>query len=264
MNIVVCVKQVLDTEAKIRLKPGDKEVDTSGEKFIFNPYDEYAIEEALRLKEKFGDGSVVLVSVGGDKTEETLRTGLAMGADRAVLVRDPVLAGSDSYGTARILATVIKSLEYDLILCGKQGVDDDCAQVGAALAEFLDLPHVEVVVKLEVVGDKKSALAHRQVEGGTLVYETSLPAVFTAQKGLNEPRYPSLPGIMKAKKKEIKVLDLAALGLSPEEVGAKGAKIRVEGLSLPKTRPAGAVIEAEPAEAVQKLVTYLKQEARLL
>lgn len=264
MNMVVCVKQVLDTEAKIRFKPGNKEVDTSGEKFIVNPYDEYAIEEALRLKEKFGDGSVVLVSLGGDKTEETLRTGLAMGADRAVLVKDVALAGSDSYGTARVLAAVIKSLEYDLILCGKQAVDDDCAQVGAALAEFLDLPHVEVVVKLEVAPDKKSAVAHRQVEGGTLVYETSLPAVFTAQKGLNEPRYPSLPGIMKAKKKEIKVLDLAALGLSPEEVGVKGARIRVEGLSLPQPRPAGMVIEAEAGEAVQKVVSYLRQEAKLL
>src|SRR3989304_3787434 len=132
MNVVVCTKQVLDTEAKIKIKEGAKEIDRAGEKLIVNPYDEFAIEEALRLKEKFGDGSVVLVSLGDQKSEEALRTGLAMGADRAVLVNDPGLAGSDSYVTAKVLAQVIKGLECDLVLCGKQAVDDDCAQVGAA------------------------------------------------------------------------------------------------------------------------------------
>lgn len=264
MKVVVCVKQVLDTEAKIKLKPGEKEVDTAGEKFIVNPYDEFAIEEALKLKEKFGEGEVVLVSLGDEKTKEALRTGLAMGADRAVLVTDAALAGSDSLATARVLAEVIKSLDHDIIFCGKQSMDDDCAQVGGALAEFLDLPQVGVIVKLEVSSDKKSALAHMQVEGGTLVFDTPLPAVFTTQKGLNEPRYPSLPGIMKARKKEIKVLDLAALGLSPDQVGEKGAKVRIDSLSLPQPRQAGTVIEGEPQEAVQKLVQYLREEAKLL
>lgn len=263
MNVVVCTKQVLDTEAKIKIKQGGKEIDSAGEKFIVNPYDEFAIEEALRLKEKYDDGSVVLVSLGGEKTEEALRTGLAMGADRAVLVKDAALVGSDSYVTAKVLAAAIKGLEYDLILCGKQAVDDDCAQVGAALAEFLDLPHVDVVTKLEVGLDKKAALVHRQVEGGTLIIESSLPAVITAQKGLNEPRYPSLPGIMKAKKKEIKVMDIAALGLSPDEVGETGARVKIEEVFLPKPRQAGAVIEGEPAETVEKLVKFLRQEAKL-
>lgn len=263
MNVVVCAKQVLDTEAKIKIKEGSKEIDSAGEKFIVNPYDEFAIEEALRLKEKFGDGEVTLVSLGGEKTEEALRTGLAMGADRAVLVRDSALAGSDSYVTAKVLAAAIKGLTYDLIFCGKQAVDDDCAQVGAALAEFLDLPHVEVVAKVEVAPDKKSALVHRQVEGGTLVIETSLPAVLTAQKGLNEPRYPSLPGIMKARKKEIKVMDIAALGLSADEVGEKGARVKTEELLLPKPRQAGTVSGGEPAETVDKLVKFLKEEAKL-
>lgn len=263
MNVVVCTKQVLDTEAKIKIKEGAREIDRAGEKLIVNPYDEFAIEEALRLKEKFGNGSVVLVSLGDQKSEEALRTGLAMGADRAVLVNDPTLTGSDSYVTAKVLAQVIKGLECDLVLCGKQAVDDDCAQVGAALAEFLSLPHVEVVTKIEVSADKKSALVQRQVEGGTLIIETSLPAVLTAQKGLNEPRYPSLPGIMKAKKKEIKVMDIAALGLSPDEVGEKGARVKVEEVFLPKPRQAGTVVEGEANETVAKLVKFLKEEAKL-
>jgi electron transfer flavoprotein beta subunit len=166
--------------------------------------------------------------------------------------------------TARVLAEVIKTLDHDIIFCGKQAVDDDCVQVGGALAEFLDLPQVGVIVKLEVSEDKKSAIAHMQVEGGTLVFESPLPAVFTTQKGLNEPRYPSLPGIMKARKKEIKVLDLAALGLSSNQVGEQGAKVKVDSLSLPQPRQAGTVLEEEPQEAVKKLVQYLRAEAKLL
>lgn len=259
MNLVVCMKQVLDTEAKIRLKENGKEVDTTGAKFIVNPYDEFAIEEALRLKEKSGGGSVVLVTVGDERAEEALRTGLAMGADWAIHIKDPALKGCDPYTTARVLAAAIKNLDHDLILCGKQAVDDDACQVSAALAEILDLPHVDVVVKVEVAPDKKSAIVEREVEGGHLVVETTLPAVLGAQKGLNEPRYPSLPGIMKARKKEVRVMDLASLGVSPDE-----PRVKIEGLFLPKPRQAGRVVQGSPEETVPQLIKFLKEEVKVI
>lgn len=264
MNIVVCMKQVLDTEAKIKLKEGNREVDYSGAKLVVNPYDEYAIEEALRIREKFGEGSVVLVTVGPDKAEEALRTGLAMGADRAIHVKDPALQQTDSLGIAMALAAALKEVPYDIILCGKQAVDGDCAQVAPALAELLDLPQVQVVTKLEVAADRKSAVAHRQVEGATVVVETSLPAVITTQKGINEPRYPSLPGIMKAKKKEVKVMNLAGLGLGAEAVSGSGVRLKKGELSLPQPRKGGTVVEGEPAEVVQRLIKYLREEAKLI
>ncbi|MCK5187545.1 MAG: electron transfer flavoprotein subunit beta/FixA family protein, partial [Deltaproteobacteria bacterium] len=218
MNIIVCMKQVPDTEAQIRVKPDGSGIVDSDIKFVMNPYDEYGVEEALLLKEKFG-GTVTIVCLGSERAIEAIRTGLAMGADKAVHLDDPAFEGGDAFSTAKALAAAIKGMEYDLIFCGKQAIDDDLAQVGPALAEMLGIPQIVVVTKVEVSEDGKKAKVNRQIIGGEEIIEVPLPAVLTAQKGLNEPRYASLPGIMKAKKKEVKSVKIADLGLDPNAVG---------------------------------------------
>jgi electron transfer flavoprotein beta subunit len=228
-----------------------------------NPYCEFAVEESLRIKEKFG-GQSILVTMGPQRAVEALRTGLAMGADRSIHLNDPAFEGADGFATAKALAEVIKKEPYDLILCGKQAVDDDMAQVGPALAELLNLPHVTLITKLEISADKKKAKVDREIEGGKEVIEVSLPAVFTCQKGLNEPRYASLPGIMKAKKKEVKPINLAALGQPADQVGAAGAKTKILRYVPPPSRPPGKVVSGEIAEAAQKLVKLLREEAKVI
>ncbi|UCD56070.1 MAG: electron transfer flavoprotein subunit beta/FixA family protein, partial [Candidatus Hydrogenedentota bacterium] len=195
MKIIVLMKQVPDTETKVQVKPGETTISTEGVTYVINPYDEFAIEEALKIKDAKGEGEVALVSLGWDKAAEALRTGLAMGADKAVHLNDPAFLGGDACSVAVALSKALKKMEYDLILCGKQAIDYDNHQVGVRVAELLEIPHVAVVTKLELQDGK--AAAHREVEGGTEVIETPLPAVITCQKGLNEPRYASLKGIMK-------------------------------------------------------------------
>jgi electron transfer flavoprotein beta subunit len=170
VNVVVCIKQVPDTELSLSIADGGKDVARQDLGYVINPYDEYAIEEALRIKEKFG-GEVTLVAVGPERYEDALRGGLAMGADRAIHVKDAALEGSDPLVLSFVLSKVIAGTEYDLILCGKQAIEDDSAIVGSALAEFLKLPQVTVVTKLEIGEDSKSAVAHREVEGGIEVME---------------------------------------------------------------------------------------------
>lgn len=263
MEIVVCMKQVPDTEADIKPTSDMTAIDYSGVKFIMNVYDEYAVEEALRLKEKVG-GKVTVVCLGPDRAVEAIRTALAMGADEAVHLNDPSLLDGDAYTTALALAKAIKGMPYDVIFCGKQAIDDDLAQVPSILGELLEIPTVTNIQRFEMVGDKK-ARVHRQVEGGLDVIEVSLPAIFTATKGLNEPRYPSLPGIMKAKKKPLKTLGLSDLGLDEGQVGAKGALTRVVRYSLPPMRQAGKVIQGEsPEEKAKKLVQLLREEAKVI
>src|SRR5512134_3970714 len=219
MKIVVCVKQVPDTETRVRIAAsGDAISEADVANWIPSPYDEFAIEEAIRIKEAKG-GEVVLVTVGPDRAQAALRTGLAMGADAAVHVKDAALDATDTLGTARALAAAIRTLApFDLVLCGQQGVGGDNSQVPGMIAELLDLPQVTVAVKIEV-GDGQ-ATVEREIEGARETWTTSLPAVISAQKGLNEPRYASLKGIMAAKKKPIQVLDLAGLGLGPAAVAA--------------------------------------------
>jgi len=258
------MKQVPDTETKIQINPEGSGIVTEGIKYVMNPYDEFAVEEALRIKEKAG-GTVTIVSMGPDRATEAIRTGLAMGADKGVHLNDAAFQGADSYATAKALAAAIKDLPCDIILGGKQAVDNDNAQVYAALAELLGIPHVSVVTKLEVADDGKSAVAEREVEGGAKeVIQTSLPALIAAQKGLNEPRYASLPGIMKAKKKPIDVVDLAKSGLSADEVGAAGSKLKAVKYSLPPEREAGKVLEGEPEELAAKLAKLLREEAKAI
>jgi electron transfer flavoprotein beta subunit len=237
---------------------------TDNIKWVMNPYDEYAVEEALRLKEKFG-GEVTVISVGPKRVTESIRTALAMGADKGILVDDPSTIGSDSLGIAKILAAVIKHLSFNIIFCGKQGVDDDYGVVGSSLAELLDIPQISVVVKLEVSENGSTIKAHKEVEGGTLIIETPLPALVTAQKGLNEPRYASLPGIMKAKKKPLDIKTVADLGLDAAQVGESGSKIKIVQLTPPEERKPGQIVQGEtPQEKAANLAKLLHEEAKII
>jgi electron transfer flavoprotein beta subunit len=256
MKILVCLKQVFDTEAKITLDSNGK-IERKGVSLIMNPYDEFAVEEALRIKEKAG-GEVTVISVGGQQTQDALRQALAMGADKAVLV-DPGEAELDEYSTATILAKVIGDMEYDIILGGFRAIDDGSAQVAGRVAEILNIPVVNVVTKLEIADGK--ATATREIEGGSEVVEVTLPAIITAQKGLNEPRYPSMKGIMKAKKKPMDKKALADIGLDESQVAAK---VKAISFALPEARKAGKVIPGEPTEAARELAKLLREEAKVI
>ncbi|MFH1125316.1 MAG: electron transfer flavoprotein subunit beta/FixA family protein [Pseudomonadota bacterium] len=264
MNIIVCLKQVPDTESLIKIAPDGRSIVKDDVKWVMNPYDEYGVEEALRIKEKSG-GEVTVIGLGPKRVTESIRTALAMGADKGVLISDPAVEGSDSIATAKALAAVIKNLQYDLIFTGQRGVDDDMGLVGATLAEVLGIPHLSVIVKVEVSGDGKSVKVNGPVEGQTLVIESSLPALLTAQKGLNEPRYASLPGIMKAKKKPLEEKTLADLGLDPSDFGEGARKLKILQLTPPPARKAGRIVEGETPEAkAAELARLLHDEAKVV
>jgi len=226
--------------------------------FVVNPYDEFAVEEALKLKEKHG-GDVTVVSAGAERAQAGLRTCLAMGADAAILVRDDVLEAADSFTLGQVLARVCRDLAPDLILFGKHAIGVDNGQVAAVVAEELDLPQVSVVIKLDVDGG--SFRAEREIEGAREVFTGTLPAVVTAQKGLNTPRYASLKGIMAAKKKEIQVRTLASLGISEADLAPR---LAVEEITLPPPRTAGKILTGDVAETVPQLVKLLHEEAKVL
>jgi electron transfer flavoprotein beta subunit len=224
-----------------------------------SPYDEFAIEEALRIKEAKG-GEVVLVSLGPDRVQTALRSGLAMGADSAVHLKDPLFDATDTLGTARALAAAVKGLApFDLVLTGQQGVGGDHSQVPGLLAELLDLPQVTVAVKVEVQDGKASV--EREIEGAHETWETALPALVSAQKGLNEPRYASLKGIMAAKKKPVETKDAAALGL---DAASLAPATRVAALELPTARPGVKMIEGDPETQARELMRLLHEEAKVI
>jgi electron transfer flavoprotein beta subunit len=250
VKIAVCVKRVPDSEARIKIGADSKSIDESGVKFVLNPYDEYAVEEALKLKEAAGSGEVVAISVGGDASQETIRTALAMGADRGVLLKSET-APTDPLPVAQALATELEGGEYDLIIFGKVAIDGYSHAVGVMVAELLGLPCVSAIASLEIADGKGKA--EREVEGGVEVVEFSLPAVLTAEKGLNEPRYPALRGIMMAKKKPLEVKD----------VSLEAGGVEVVGLAYPPERQAGKIV-GEGADAVPALVDALRNEAKVL
>ncbi len=262
MEIVVLVKQVPDTEALVQIADDGTSIKTQDIKWVMNPYDELAVEEALRMREAQG-GTVTILSVGTDKAQETIRTALAMGADKGILVNDPGAEGSDSLGTANIIAAVLKDIPYDLIIVGQRGVDEDNYQVGAAVAELLSIPLVSLVDKSELMDGKIQCT--RAIEGGSVVVEASLPALFTTQRGLNEPRYASLPGIMKAKKKPLDVKSLADIGVDAGSVGAANRKLNIKSLNMPPERQAVRMVEGEsPADVAAELVKILHDEAKVI
>jgi electron transfer flavoprotein beta subunit len=257
VNIVVCVKHVPDTEAQVRIRADARGIEESGLNFVLNYYDEHGVEEALRIKERLG-GTVTLVTAGPARAVEGLRAGLAMGADAAIHVQDPALASLDHIGTARVLAAAIKSVPCDLVLCGKLSTDDNAGIVGPALAEFLGLPQATAVTKLDL-GDGR-ATVHREVEGAVEVLEVTLPAVITVERGINEARYPSLPGIMRAKRTAVTTRTLADVGVGTPPP----AHVELLGLTPPPKRQAGRRLEGEPAAVVHDLVRALHEEAKVL
>ena len=247
---VVCIKQVADTETRVKVGPDGKTLDPAGVTWILNPYDEFALEQALRLKEKLGAGEVVALTLGGAGAQTTLRNALAMGADRAIHLKAEG-ASLDPLVVAQALAEEIRALAPGIVWLGKQAVDDDQSQVGPMVAELLGLPCVTVVAHMELDGSK--AVVEREIEGGREVVEVTLPAVFTADKGLNEPRYASLKGIMAAKKKPIDE--------KPATLGAPGLEILA--MSLPASRAAGRIV-GSGAAAVPELIRLLREEAKVI
>jgi electron transfer flavoprotein beta subunit len=263
VRIIVCVKQVIDTGAALTLKDG--QVDTEGLPRVLNPYDEFAVEEAVRIREQSPDDTTVtLITLGPDRFKDTLRKGLAMGADQAVHLLDSAFDGLDGLGVATALSRAIGTLEYDLILCGRQAVDDDMAQVGPAIAVLLGIPFVTVVTKLNFLEDRQKAEVTRQIEGGSEILEAPLPLLITCQKGLNEPRLPSLKGIMAAKKKEITLLNAAAIGFDAQVMGAAANRVQETSLELPPVRKKGIILEGSPEEASSQLVQALRDEAQVI
>lgn len=256
MKIFVCIKQVPDTETKIKIAGDGKGIDTAGIKWILCPYDEFAVEEAIRFKEKNAGATVTVVSAGPDRVTEALRTALAMGCDEAIHVSSP--ENADSYLSAKALARAIeKNGPAHIVFTGKQAIDDDAAQVHQAMAEFLQLPAVTVVLRAQYGA---TVQAEREIEGGAIEkYEVPTPCVIAAQKGMNEPRYASLPNIMKAKKKEIKRVTLADLDLAESQV-----KVAYKQMSLPAERGACKMISGDPATAAKELVRLLHEEAKVI
>ena len=259
MNCIVCMTSVPDTASVIKVGGNGKGIDESGIKWIVSPYDEYALEEALQITEAKG-GEVTVVTYGPDSAEAALRDCLARGAHQAVHVLGGEASLGDSFTIAKVLAAAIKDREYDLVLCGFKGVGTDCGQVGQMLAQILDLPHVVNVIELEV-GDG-SLPAARDVEGGKERLECPIPALLTCQKGLNEPRYAALKGIMAAKKKPVEKIEVASLGVDE----GSGGFYSVEKLELPPAKAAGTIIQGEDdaAAAAAELVKLLREEAKAI
>lgn len=255
MNIFVLVKQTFDTEAKIVIKDGNI-IDDNVE-FIMNPYDEYAVEEAIRIKETHG-GEVTVVTIGPERAERVLRTALAVGADKAIIVDDSSLSG-DEFTTSKVLASIAKREAYDIILAGYMAIDDSSAQVGPRLAEELNITCISTITKLELDGNM--VRVEKDVEGDKEIIESSLPILVTTQQGLNEPRYPTLPGIMKAKKKPLQRLNLDDLGIDRNEIRAKTVCLEN---NLPPKKDPGRILAGEIQDQVKELFELLRNEAQVI
>lgn len=258
MKIGVLMKQVPDSDTRIKIKADGSGIETADIKYVVNPYDEYAVEEALKLQAQL-KGEVVVFTFGPKSAEERMRTALAMGADRGVRVDDAGLEGADSVTVARVLAAAVKAEDVGILFTGKQAIDDDASQVPQLVAELLDWPQVTMAVKFQAA-DEASATVHRAVGGGTVeVVKTSLPAVITADKGLNNPRATSLPGIMKARKKPLDVKTADALG-----VGAMAQAVKITRWSPPPARAAGKVLKGDLGQVIPELVRMLHEEAKVI
>ena len=257
MDIYVLLKKTFDTEEKIVISDGEIEDDSA--ELIINPYDEYAVEEAINQRDEHG-GEVTVVTIGDEDSEKQLRTALAMGADKAVLIdTEDDLEDGDQYTTAKILEAFFEDKEPDLILAGNVAIDEASGQVGPRVATRLGIPYVTTITNLEIDGD--TVKIDKDVEGDVEKIETTLPLLVTCQQGLNEPRYPSLPGIMKAKKKPLEELEIDDLDLDEDELEPKTKTIEV---FLPPEKEAGRVLEGEIEDQVKELVSLLKDEAKVL
>lgn len=259
MKMLVLVKQVPDTATQVKIGADPRAIDTTGITWIVSPYDEFALEEALRIKEKRGQGEVVAVTLGPERAKEALRSCLAMGADRAIHVNDPAFEGADTLTAARALAAVVRLEQPQLVLTGRQAIDDDMGAVGAQVAELLSWPCLSWVMEEAVSPDGSTVRAGRQVEGGLEVFDVPLPCVLTAQKGMNEPRYPTLKGIMGAKKKEVRDLKAADLGL-----GVIASQLEVVALEALPPRPPGRILTGDPKDMARELVRALREDVKAI
>lgn len=258
MKIGVLLKQVPDTDTKIKVKPDGLGYETADIKYILNPYDEFAVEEALKLQAKF-KGEVVVYTVGPKRAEDAMRTAMAMGADRGVRIEEDGLGTLDSFGVARLLAAAVKAEGCEILFTGKVAIDDDAGAIPSLVAELLDWAQATVVDSFDAA-DEKSATVSRRIGGGSKeVLKVSFPAVISAEKGLNSPRFASLPGIMKAKKKPLAVKTAGDLG-----VGELAAKVKITKYSLPAARSAGKVLKGDLAANVKELVRLLHEEAKVI
>jgi len=258
MNIIVCIKQVPDT-TNVRIDPETNTLVRSGVQSIINPFDMYAIEEAVRLKEKFG-GMVTVITMGPPQAQEALREAISLGGDEAVLISDRAFAGSDTWATSYTLSRAIRKIgKFDMIICGKQAIDGDTAQVGPGIAAFLDIPQITFVKKIEDIKDS-FVCADRMTEEGYDIVESPLPCLITVVKEINEPRLPSLRGKMRAKKAEIKKLEAKDLDADPDLLGLKGSPTKVVKIFTPPSRKGGQILEGEAKEVSAKLVELLKGE----
>jgi electron transfer flavoprotein beta subunit len=262
MKIGVCIKQVPDTASKIRAKDDGSGIAEENIKYIISPYDEFGIEEALRTKEKTAGSDVTVFSVGGKRVQEALRTALAMGVDQAVHVNTEGSTTVDSLAVARVLAAQVKAAGSELVFTGRHAVDDDNAQVSQMLAEVLGWPHVTGVSKFELQADGKRARVERVVEGGAKeIWEIELPCVLAATKGLNEPRYASLKGIMQAKSKPLKEVAIAQAGVAADQLKSV---VSWTSYKNPPQRTAGKVYKDDPIKAAQEVVRLLRTEAKVI
>jgi electron transfer flavoprotein beta subunit len=264
MRVAVCIKQVPDTEARLRVAKDGRWIDEEDLPFVINESDEYALEEGLRIAEKSG-GEVVVFSLGPERVREALRKALALGATRAVHLADPAFAGGDALATGRALAAAVARESFDLVLTGSQSDDLGFAATGSVIAGHLGWPHAWLVMGVEVEKSGASARVVREMESGTNeIVRLPLPAVLEIQAGINNPRYASLKGIMAAKKKEIEQPSPADLGLPPEEIGAAGSRTEIVSVGFPETGAGAQILEGEPEAVARTLAGKLRQEARVL
>ncbi len=260
LKIICCVKQTFATDAAIQLKDDGGIVDEKVS-LIVNPYDEYAVEEALQIREASG-GEVTIVTVGTSKADETIRQCLAMGADKAVRIDCEGLDGADEWVYAHLLAEAIRTMDFDLILCGKVAVDSNAAEVPVRLAELLGLPQINVISKLDF--EDGLAVGRREGDGASEIIAAPLPAVVTTEKGLNEPRYPTLPNIMKAKRKPLDVVSWQDLGFSGADDQRLRPMVSVVSRTLPPGREAAKMISGNPEEAAKELVRILHEDVGVI
>ena len=278
MKIVVIVRQTPDTEAKIAANSSGNGIDETGLKWILNPFDEFAVEEAVKIKESTG-AEVVILGIGPDRALETIRTALAMGGDSAIHIKDENFGATGSYATAKLIASKIKAMgDVDLILAGKKWIDEESGQVAIQVAAELDIPQATIATKVDVDDAAKTVKVQSEIEGGQRIIELNFPALVTAERGLNEPRYASLPGIMKAKKKPLEevtvdAINLEELGLAQENLGADGSRYKIDNIDIPvinrslnvlKGGNSDMVESAEVQAAAENLTKLLREEAKII
>lgn len=263
MNIIVFIKQVADTEARIIIREDKKSLEIEN-KYNINFFDEFAVEAALKIKEKLKDSQITVCTYGPKRAVEALRTAIAMGADRAFLIDSTGYESEDALVIAKVLSSFARKEGYNLILCGRQAIDDENANVGVMVAEMLGIPHASAVIGLEVTDGSAVKIDH-EVEGGKETLEIQLPALLTAQKGLNTPRVPLITGVMKAMKAVIPTVDPTTLGIDKADIAPGVSGIEIVSLDHPQQRPPVKIIEGEtPEERVRNLVKALKEEAKVL